>query len=133
MSKFVVAAVAAALAFQPVAFATSAQARDNSYGSSDPCTEAKHKAADKGTATGAVVGALGGALVAGHGDRAKGAVVGGALGAVAGHQIGLHNYKCSAYPKRVSARKGCHWIVEDGRSFEICRGRDGVWRPSGRA
>jgi uncharacterized protein YcfJ len=133
MRKSIVVAVAAVLALQPLAMPTLAVAKDNGYGSSDPCNEAKHKSADKGTATGAVVGALAGAAIAGQGDRAKGAVVGGALGAVAGHQIGLHNYKCATYPKRVSARSGCHWIVEDGRSFEICRGRDGVWRPSGRA
>ena len=133
MRNLLVAAVAAALAVQPMVVATSAQARDSDYGRGDPCTTAKHKSADRGTTTGAVVGALAGAAIAGKGDRAKGALVGGAVGAVAGHQIGLHNFDCTRYPKRISARANCHWIVEDGRSFEICRQRDGVWRPSGRA
>lgn len=133
MRNFVVAAAAAVLAAQPMALPSVAQARDNSYGRSDPCVEAKHKSAQTGTLAGAAIGAIAGSAIAGHGDRGKGAVIGGALGAVAGHQVGLHNYRCASYPRRVSARRGCHWIVENGRSFEICRQRDGVWRPSGRA
>jgi hypothetical protein len=131
MRNFVVAALAASLAASPMVIPSVSVAAD--YGTSDPCTAAKHKSAKKGTVTGGVVGALAGAAVAGKGDRGKGALIGGALGSVAGHQIALSNFKCTAYPRRVSARRGCHWIVEDGRSFEICRNRDGVWRPSGRA
>lgn len=133
MQKFVAALMVAALAAQPMVFATSAQARDSDYGRGDPCASAKHKNAKTGTLAGGVIGALAGSAVAGKGDRGKGAVIGGALGAVAGHQIGLHNYNCTAYPRRVAARGNCHWIQEDGRDFEICRSRDGVWRPSGRA
>jgi hypothetical protein len=133
MQKFIAAALAAALVAQPLVVPTSAFARDGDYGREDPCVAAKHKSAKTGTVAGGVVGALAGSAIAGSGDRAKGAIIGGALGAAAGHQIGLHNYNCAAYPRRVAARANCHWIVEDGRSFEICRQRDGVWRPSGRA
>lgn len=133
MQKFAAAMIVAALAAQPLVMPTSAFARAGDYGREDPCNAAKHKSAKTGTVAGGVVGALAGSAIAGKGDRAKGAIIGGALGAAAGHQIGLHNYNCSAYPRRVAARANCHWIVEDGRSFEICRQRDGVWRPSGRA
>ncbi|CAN5179071.1 hypothetical protein BH11PSE2_BH11PSE2_19580 [soil metagenome] len=133
MRKFVIAAVVATLAAQPMIVPSFAFAKGDGYGKGDPCSVAKHKSADKGTTTGAIIGAIGGAAVAGKGDRGKGAVIGGALGAVAGHQVGLHNFNCTRYPSRFAARKGCHWIDENGRGFEICRGRDGEWRRSGRA
>ena len=132
MKNFAMALAAAALAASPmVVVPTAASAQD--YGRSDPCTAAKHKSAKTGTIAGGVIGALAGSAVAGKGDRGKGAVIGGALGAVAGHQIGVHKYDCAAYPRRVHARAGCHWVVEDGRSFEICRSKDGIWRRSVRA
>ena len=132
MKNFALALAASALIASPmVVIPTAASAQD--YGREDPCNAAKHKSAKTGTIAGGVVGALAGSAVAGKGDRGKGAIIGGALGAAAGHQIGLHNYKCVAYPRRVHARAGCHWVSEDGSSFEICRGRDGVWRRSGRA
>lgn len=132
MKNFAMALAAAALVTTPmVVVPTAASAQD--YGRGDPCNAAKHKSAKTGTIAGGVVGALAGSAIAGKGDRTKGALIGGAVGAAAGHQIGLHNYRCAAYPRRVHARSGCHWIVENGRSFEICRNRDGVWRPSGRA
>jgi uncharacterized protein YcfJ len=130
MRKVLALVAIAAFIVQPVVLPTVAQAR--SY-SNDPCIVAKHKAGDNGTVGGAVLGAIVGSAVAGKGDRGKGAIVGGALGAAAGHSVGVHNYNCTRYPRRVSARAGCHWVSENGRSFEICRNRDGTWRPSGRA
>lgn len=131
MKNFALALAASVLVASPMVVPTTAAAQD--YGRDDPCNAAKHKSAKTGTIAGGVVGALAGSAVAGKGDRGKGAIIGGALGAAAGHQIGLHNYKCVAYPRRVHARAGCHWVAEDGSNFEICRGRDGVWRRSGRA
>ena len=72
---------------------------------------------------------------------ATGAILGGIVGAVAGHEIAKRNVQCGSYPKRVARnsyqRSNCRWVQEryEGRnqSFEVCRGRDGVWRPSGRA
>lgn len=47
---------------------------------------------------GAVIGGLGGALlgntVAGHGNKTEGTLLGGAVGAVAGHEIGKGKKKC---------------------------------------
>lgn len=84
---------------------------------------------------------MAGSAIAGRGDRTEGALIGGAVGAVAGHEIAKRRVQCSSYPRRVSqtsySRSRCHWVQEyyGGRShsFEVCRGRDGVWRPSGRS
>lgn len=47
---------------------------------------------------GAIIGGLGGALlgntVAGHGNKTEGTLLGGAVGAVAGHEIGKGKKKC---------------------------------------
>jgi hypothetical protein len=118
-------------------FASAQSARN--YGE-DPCRDQQRSSANKGTVAGGVIGALVGSQVAGHGDRTAGALLGGAAGAVAGHQIGKHQVNCTGYPRRISqtrySRANCRWVQEyyGGRnhSFEVCRGRDGVWRPSGR-
>jgi hypothetical protein len=71
-------------------------------------------------------------------------VLGAGVGALAGHQIGKSSVRCVAPPPRVQARydrnraayNNCRWVQEyyGGRDhdFEVCRDRDGVWRPSGR-
>jgi len=111
----------------------------HSYGSDDPCSEAKHRAATNGTVTGGVLGAvLGGAVAGGGGgSRLGGALVGGTVGAVAGHEIGKNSVKCLSYPPHYHPRKNCHWVQQyyDGRNhdFEVCRDADGDWRPSGRS
>jgi len=110
------------------------------YGASDPCREEQRAAAKRGTVIGGLGGALAGSAVAGRGDRTEGAIIGGAIGAVAGHEIARKRVSCTSYPKRIRqteySRSKCHWVQEsrDGRmdGFEVCRGRDGVWRPSGR-
>lgn len=112
----------------------------NNYGSGDICRAEQRAAAKRGTIVGGLAGALVGSTVAGRGDRTEGALIGGAVGAVAGHEIGKGKVNCTAYPKRIrqteNTRGRCHWVQEreDGRveGFEVCRGRDGVWRPSGR-
>jgi len=112
-----------------------------SYGTVDPCRDEKRAAGNRGAVMGGLAGALVGGAVAGRGDRTEGALIGGAVGAVAGHQIGRSRVTCGNYPRRIRqteySRSRCHWVQEyDGRrtqSFEVCRGRDGVWRPSGRA
>lgn len=106
------------------------------YGRYDPCYAAKRQAANQGTVAGGLAGAVLGSAIAGRGSRFGGAVVGGAVGAVAGHQIGKSSVRCISYPSRYRPRPHCHWVEQDysGRrhSFELCRGGDGVWRPSGR-
>lgn len=115
-----------------------------SYGSGDVCATQRRSSANKGTAIGAVAGAVLGGTVAGNGAKTEGAILGAGLGAVAGHQIGKSQVKCVNPPPRVAARykqqartnNNCRWVQEyyGGRNhdFEVCRDRDGVWRPSGR-
>lgn len=138
MNRILAVAVATAIAAPALTAPQFAAAQgERSYGSGDICRQQQRSAANKGTLAGGLIGALVGSQVAGHGAKTEGAVLGGAVGAVAGHQIAKHNAKCVAYPRRVSQRSGCRWVQEyyGGRthSFEVCRGRDGVWRPSGRA
>ena len=109
-----------------------------SYGAYDPCRAEQRRAANSGTLTGGVLGAVVGSAVAGRGSRLGGAIVGGTVGAVAGHQIAKSSVRCAAYPRRIGYhRPNCRWVEESNRGgdhdFEICRGHDGVWRPSGRA
>ncbi len=133
---------AAAVAASTLAVPTFASAQSNrAYGSGDPCRAEQRRKANQGTVAGGVLGAIVGGSVAGNGAKTEGAILGGAVGAVAGHQIAKNNVKCGSYPKRVARssyqRSNCRWVQEyyGGRnhSFEVCRGRDGVWRPSGRA
>ncbi len=115
-------------------FAVAQSAR--SYGSGDVCRAEQKRKANQGTVIGGLSGALLGGAVAGNGAKTEGAVLGGVVGAVAGHQIAKGRVKCVDYPRRVQARRDCRWVNEyyGGRNhgFEVCRGRDGTWRPSGR-
>ena len=95
----------------------------------DPCKEAQKSATTRGAVTGGVLGAVAGALLGGGRHRVAGAVVGGAVGAVAGSQIARGQVRCLAYPYGYRPHPGCHWVYDHGRGFEICRGRDGYWRP----
>jgi uncharacterized protein YcfJ len=137
MNRIIVLATAAAIAAPALLapqFALAQSARN--YGSGDVCRAEQRRQANTGTAVGAVAGALLGSAVAAKGAKTEGAVLGGAVGAVAGHQIAKNRVKCTDYPRRISARRDCRWVQEyyDGRThgFEVCRNRDGVWRPSGR-
>ena len=116
-----------------------------SYGRGDICAVERRSSANRGTAVGALAGALLGGTVAGNGAKTEGAVLGAGLGAVAGHQIGKNQVKCVSPPRRAQAVRSnasqagnnhCRWVQEyyGGRNhdFEVCRDRDGVWRPSGR-
>jgi uncharacterized protein YcfJ len=142
MKRILVLATAAALAapvFATPQFATAQSAR--SYGGGDICRAEQRRQANRGTLAGGLTGAVVGGVVAGHGNTAEGALLGGAVGAVAGHEIAKHRVDCSDYPRRISrtsySRSHCRWVQEyyNGREhgFEVCRGRDGVWRPSGRS
>ena len=115
----------------------------------DPCREQQRQSANKGTIVGGVVGALAGGGVAAKGAKTEGALLGGAVGAVAGHEIGKRNAKCDRYrpaPRATyrnnnvqrsnyAASSNCRWVKDsyNGRtqSFQVCRDRDGVWRPRG--
>ncbi len=129
---------AAALIVAPsLAGPTVATAQEyRSYGHYDPCREQQRHAANNGTVTGGVLGALLGSAVAGRGSRLGGAVVGGTVGAVAGHQVGKSSVRCVAAPSRYPTRHDCRWVEQDYHGHpstsEVCRGRDGVWRSSGR-
>lgn len=115
----------------------------------DPCREQVRQQANKGTIVGGLVGALAGGGVAAKGAKTEGALLGGAVGAVAGHEIGKRNAKCDRYrpaPRAAyrdnnyqrssySSSSNCRWVKDsyNGRtqSFQVCRDRDGVWRPRG--
>lgn len=140
MKTLVVFATSAAMAASLFAIPDFASAQSSrSYGSGNPCRERKDTKGRQGLVTGAIVGGVLGSAIAGRGNKTEGALLGGTVGAVAGNSIGRHKVSCASYPKRYSAyrRSNCHWVTEyyGGRShgFEVCRGRDGVWRPSGRA
>jgi len=116
-------------------FAAAQSARE--YGSGDICRDRKRSAGTKGAIAGGVLGALIGSGVAGRGAKTEGAVIGAVAGGVAGNQIARHSVKCAEYPRGVAYhRANCRWVQEyyGGRyhDFEVCQGRDGVWRPSGR-
>ncbi len=99
----------------------------------DPCRYDRHVAARNGTVVGGLVGALVGSAVAGRGNHTTGALIGGGVGAVAGHQIGAHSVECGAYPAGYRYHRGCRWVSDNYRgrvrSYEVCRDRDGYWRP----
>lgn len=132
--------LSAALAIATPAFVapTFADAQaSRSYGRGDICAYKREQAKRKGTVAGALIGGTLGAAAASKGVKTEGAVLGGVVGAVAGNQIARDNFHCSNYPKRVSYhRSNCRWVQEyyGGRwhGFEVCRGRNGEWRPSGR-
>jgi len=131
MAVTAAAAVAASGLAAPVA--ASAQPRGVVY-KADPCRAEKKQAGATGAVLGGIAGAVIGSQVAGRGARTEGAVIGGVGGAVVGNQIGRHSVKCVGYPRgRHASRSGCRWINDryQGRnySYEICRGRDGYWRP----
>jgi hypothetical protein len=53
-------------------------------------------------------------------------------------RAGQGSVQCLAYPPRVETHQhNCRWVQDayDGAAhqFEVCRGSDGVWRPSGRS
>lgn len=131
----------AALALAAPAFAVPTFAAAQSsryYGSGDICSQQRKSAGNKGTVAGGLIGGALGAAVSGKGAKTEGAVLGGVVGAVAGNQIAKKNFRCSSYPQRISSRSNnCKWVQEyyGGRwhGFEVCRNRNGEWRPSGRA
>jgi hypothetical protein len=124
----VIAALASVVTSVSIPTFASAQAfRD------DPCRYERHEAGRNGTIAGGVIGALVGSAVAGRGNHTTGALIGGGVGAVAGHQIGAHSVSCDGYPAGYRYHRGCHWVTDQyrgrTRSYEVCRDRDGYWRP----
>jgi hypothetical protein len=103
------------------------------YWSGDICRSAQAHEARRGRRTGAL---LGGTIGAAAGGSAGAAIVGGTIGAVAGNAIGRSRVRCIAPPPHHSRRHNCQWVQDqvNGRwqTFEVCRDRDGFWRPSGR-
>ena len=105
------------------------RSRDYSYGREDPCARKQAVKTQQGAVTGGLIGATAGYLLGGRGHKVAGAVVGGAVGATAGGAIARNNFRCTEYPRGYYAHRNCRWVNDDGHSFEICRGRDGEWRP----
>lgn len=135
MRKLIILAAAAATALPAFVAPTfaSAQAPRGVYYTSDPCrAEQRHKA-QGGAVLGGIAGAVIGSNVAGRGNRTGGTIVGGALGAAAGHQIGKNSVSCGPAPRGVRLRAGCRWVTDHrgGRTYhyQVCRGRNGHWRP----
>jgi uncharacterized protein YcfJ len=62
--------------------------------SSRGCREFRKHKANRGTAYGAVGGAVLGNVIAGGHNKTEGTLLGGAVGAVAGHEIAKKNAKC---------------------------------------
>lgn len=139
MKSVLALSLAAACALSTLAVPQYAAAVDRDYGRGDICAAKQKEATTTGTIAGGALGALAGAAIAGKHDRTAGAIVGGLVGAGVGHQVGKHYIKCVDYPTGVNrnrySRNNCHWIQEEGRDrgLEVCRSKDGVWRPSGRA
>lgn len=123
------AAVAAPMLVTPQ-FADAARPRD--FGRGDICAHDQRVAANRGTAVGAVLGGIIGNRVAGRGNRTGGTIIGAGVGAVAGHEIGRNSVRCIDRPRRVAYRENCQWVEDSDGQFEVCRDRNGDWRPSGR-
>jgi uncharacterized protein YcfJ len=104
----------------------------------DVCQQQQRAAGAHGGFLGALVGGLFGWTLAGRGNRAAGAAVGGGAGAVAGDAIGRSQLECLPYPPRIQTHEhNCRWVAETygdaPHQFEACREPDGAWRPSGRS
>lgn len=134
MKNAIIAIAAAAIVGAPMLatpdFADAARPR--SYGTGDICAHDQRVAANRGTAIGAVVGGIIGNRVAGRGNRTAGTVIGAGVGAVAGHEIGRQSVRCIDRPRRVTYRENCQWVEDQEGQFEVCKDRNGEWRPSGR-
>ena len=89
---FATSAAMAASLFAVPDFASAQSSR--SYGSGNPCAARKDTKGRQGLVTGAVIGGVLGPAVAGRGNKTEGALLGGAVGAVAGHEIGKNKKKC---------------------------------------
>ncbi|MFO1015589.1 MAG: glycine zipper 2TM domain-containing protein [Caulobacteraceae bacterium] len=138
MKTFLKMATAAALAASTLAVPQYAAAQDSrNYGSGDVCRHDRNQAANRGTVIGAVAGGIIGSQAAGRGNRTEGTILGAVVGGAAGNAIGRNSVRCTSYPRRISYhRDNCRWVQEyygnRWHDFEVCQGRDGVWRPSGR-
>ena len=104
----------------------------SNYGE-DPCEERKDKAGQNGAIAGAMLGGMVGLGASDRKNKTENAILGALIGGLAGRQIGRSQVRCAPYPPHLEARRNCRWVYEGVDGFEICQGRDGVWRPSGRA
>jgi len=132
MRNFVSPLLAVVVAISGAVTALPAAAQQYSNYGPDPCQEQRDQAGRNGAAVGAVVGGLAGAGVADRKNRTEGALLGALVGGLAGRQIGRSQARCAPYPQSVEPRRDCRWVYEGADGFEICPGRDGIWRPSGR-
>jgi len=131
-------ALSAAAAPAPVAAQTAPLAE---FGRGDICQQQKQEAGTKGALIGAVGGALLARAIAGRGHKTDGTLLGAAAGAGVGYGVGRGSVTCIDYPPQITqtdySRQNCRWVQQspqDGkpRQFEVCQNTDGVWRASGR-
>ena len=131
-------ALSAAAAPAPVTAQTAPLAE---FGRGDICQQQKQEAGTKGALIGAVGGALLGRAIAGRGHKTDGTLLGAAAGAGVGYGVGRGSVTCIDYPPQITqtdySRQNCRWVQQspqDGkpRQFEVCQNADGVWRASGR-
>lgn len=132
-----IAIAAPSLAVPQFAAAQPAGDYGRSYGRGDVCQREKAESGTRGAFLGGILGGIFGSAVAGRHDRVAGAIIGGSAGAIVGNAAGRHSVQCVDYPSRIGYHdRNCRWVQEyyDDRNhdFEVCRGPDGVWRPSGR-
>ena len=135
MKTLIALASAAAITLPAVAAPQVAVAQTaRTYGAGDICAAQRATAGTKGMIAGGLLGAFVGSQMAGRGARTEGSVIGGVAGAALGHHVGKSSVRCLDYPDRIASHQSnCRWVQEYTQTFEVCRGRDGVWRPSGRS
>ena len=88
------------------------------YSNYDPCVRARNNNEVAGAVVGGAVGALAGSAIAGHGDKAAGAVIGGVGGAVVGSQVGKSSgANCEASTAAPYYDTSRVYYDENGRAF----------------
>jgi hypothetical protein len=78
------------------------------------CREQQHDNREAGAVIGALGGALIGGAVAGHGSRGAGVAIGGVAGGVTGNVVGGASTSCADYPQTGSYDANGVWHQADG-------------------
>ncbi|MFM8821247.1 MAG: glycine zipper 2TM domain-containing protein [Phenylobacterium sp.] len=141
MHKFIAASALVAMLAAAAPSPLLAEPPAGDFGKGDVCKQQKQEAGTKGALIGAIGGALLGRAVAAKGHKTDGTLLGAAAGAGVGYGVGRASVTCIDYPPRIAqtdySRQNCRWVQQspqDGkpRQFEVCQNADGIWRASGR-
>jgi hypothetical protein len=141
MRRLIAATTALTLLAGSVSSPARADPPTGDFGKGDICKQQKQEAGTQGALIGAIGGALLGRAIAGRGHKTDGTLLGAAAGAGVGYGVGRGSVTCIDYPPQVTqtdySRDHCRWVQQspqDGapRQFEVCQNSDGVWRASGR-